>query len=53
MRQLNFCHDFLEIRENGLIKKQRLISKFMTSQTGEQIITIHILTNISRKAIRQ
>ena len=25
-----------------------VISKFMTSQTGKQIITIHILPNISR-----
>ena len=26
----------------------RLISKFKTSQTGQQIITLHILPNISR-----
>ena len=26
----------------------RLISKFMTSQSGQQIITMHILSNISR-----
>ena len=26
-----------------LIRKQRLISKFMMSGTGEEIITIHIL----------
>ena len=30
------------------MKKLRLISKFMTSQTGQQIIPIHILPNISR-----
>ena len=29
--------------ENNLI--ERLVSKFMTSQTGKQIITIHILAN--------
>ena len=29
-------------------KKAMLISNFMTSQTGPQIITIHILSNISR-----
>ena len=32
----------------GLIGKLRLISKFMTSQSGQQTITIHILPNISR-----
>ena len=32
----------------GMMKKLRLISKFMTSQTGQQIIPIHILPNISR-----
>ena len=33
------------MKENGLIKKLRLISKFMISQTGKQI---YILPNISR-----
>ena len=39
----------------GLIRKLRLISKFMASQTSKQTITIHILPNISQevKAIRQ
>ena len=32
----------------GMMKKLRLISKFMLSQTGQQIIPIHILYNISR-----
>ena len=32
--------------DNSLIRKLRLISKNM-SQTGQQIITIHILFNIS------
>ena len=36
-------------QEKGLIRKLILISKFMTSQTGEQIIAIHILPNISRR----
>ena len=31
-----------------LDKKAKVNSKFMTSQTGQQIITIHILPNISR-----
>ena len=35
---------------NGLIRKIRLISKFMRSQPGSQTVSIHILTNIwSRK----
>ena len=33
--------------KNGLIRKIRLTSKFMMSQTGLQTIAIHILTNIS------
>ena len=35
--------------ENDLIRKLRLIAKFMTSQFGQQIITIQILTNISKR----
>ena len=34
--------------EGGLIRKIPLISKFMTSRTGKQVITIHILLHISR-----
>ena len=34
--------------KNSLIRKVRLISKFMTSQPGQQTIEIHILPNISR-----
>ena len=30
------------------MRKMRVISKFMTSQSGQQTITIHILPNISR-----
>ena len=37
---------FLIIQENGLIWKRRLISKFMTSQTGKQIIAIHKFSNL-------
>ena len=48
-RYLNFCLDFLIMSKNALIRKIRLISKFMTSQPGYQtIIAIHILTNISK-----
>ena len=46
-RYLNFCLDFLVIKENGLIRKIRLISKFIISQSGKQIIARHILLNIS------
>ena len=43
-----FRFDFLVMQKNGLIKKIRLISKFMTLEPGKQTMTIHILTNISR-----
>ena len=33
--------------ENGLIKELRLISIFFSSQAGLQLITIHVLSNIS------
>ena len=33
---------------DGLIRKIRLTSKFMTSQPGLQTIAIHILPNISQ-----
>ena len=39
--------DFLVKQKNGLIRKLT-ISRFMTSQTGQQIILIPILPNISR-----
>ena len=48
LRSLHFCLKFLFIQKNGLIKKVLLISKFMTSQTGQKIITIHISPGISR-----
>ena len=39
--------------ENGLARKIGLISKFMTSQPGKQLIAIHILLNISRSRAKQ
>ena len=39
---------FGHIEKNGLIRKIRLTSNFMTSQTGLQTIAIHILSNISQ-----
>ena len=47
LRSFIFCFDFSV--KNGLIRKMRLISKFMTSQLGQQTGAIHILPNISRK----
>ena len=38
---------FLIAWENGLIRKLRFISKFMTSGAGNQTITIHKLPNFS------
>ena len=43
-----FVTTFWSCRENGLIRKIRLTSKFMASQPGLQTITIHILLNISQ-----
>ena len=34
--------------KKNLMRKLRLNLKFMTSQTGQQIIAIHIMLNISR-----
>ena len=39
---------FGHVGKTGLIRKIRLISKFMTSQPGLQTIGIHILPNISQ-----
>ena len=41
------------MQKNGLIRKLLLILKFMTSQTGQQIITIHMLLDISRNEVNQ
>ena len=45
LRYLHLCPDFLVMQKNGLIRKPWLVSKFMTSHTGQKIITIHILPN--------
>ena len=39
--------------KNGLIRKLWLISKFLTSQTGQQIITIRTLPKVSRRKGKQ
>ena len=41
------------MEKKSFIKKIRLISKFMTSQSGKQTITIHILPYISRNEDNQ
>ena len=48
-----FFLDFLVMYKNGLTIRLRLIPKFMTSQTGQQIMTIHVLPNISRSKDNQ
>ena len=53
IRYLNFCIDFLARLENGWIRKLRLVSRFMTSHTWQQIITIHILPTISGRKSNQ
>ena len=52
-RCLNFCLDFSVRQQNNLIRKTRLISKFMMSQPGQQAIVIHILPNILRHKSNQ
>ena len=39
--------------KNGLMRKIRLVSKFMTSQPGKQAFTIHILPNVPRSKSNQ
>ena len=53
MRHLLFRSDFLVMWKNGLIRKLWLISKFMTSQTGQKIITMYIFPNILRSKSNQ
>ena len=48
LKILSFYIDFLVVYKNGLIRKTKLILKFMTSQPGSQTIVIHILPSISR-----
>ena len=43
-----FVMTFWSCRKKGLIRKVRLTSKVMTSQSGFQTITIHILSDISQ-----
>ena len=43
-----FVLTFLVTNENGLMRKLRLISEFMTPSIGKQLIAIRSLSNISR-----
>ena len=42
------CFELLVMQKNGLTRKIRLVSKFLTPQLGRQTTAIHILPNISR-----
>ena len=53
LKIFKFILDFLVIKKYGLIRKRRLISKLMTSQTGKQTIAICILRDISRSKNNQ
>ena len=44
---LDFFLDFLVMQKNDLIRKIKLISKFIKSQLGKQSIAVNILPNIS------
>ena len=46
LKILKFLSGLLVMRKSGLRKKVRLISKFVTQQSGKQTITIHILPNL-------
>ena len=48
LKFLNFCLDFLVMQKNDLIRKIKLISKFMTSQPGKHMTAIHKLLIVSR-----
>ena len=47
LRYLHFRPDFLVMQKSDLIRKLWLISIFLTSQTTQQISTIHVLSNTS------
>ena len=49
LKMFNFFLEFLVMQKNDLIRKIRLISKFMTSETVKQTISIHILPILLKK----
>ena len=46
-KYLHFWTQFLIMQKNGLVRKLWSVSKFIRSRTGQQIITIYMLPNIS------
>ena len=50
---LTFLSWFLFMKENCLIRKLSLISMFMTFMTGQQVITIHMLSKITKSKDNQ
>ena len=53
LRYLNFCPDLFGHVGKKIDKKARLISKCATSQTGILMVTIPLLSNISRSKSNQ
>ena len=53
LKIFTFCYKISVMYEKRLIRKIRLTSKFMPSQTGLQTIAIHILVNISQSKDNQ
>ena len=53
LKYLYFCPDFFGHVGKRLEKKAKVISKFMTSETAQQIITVHILFNTSGSKVNQ
>ena len=45
----NFLSSLFAMQKSDLIRKLKLISKVITSQTGKQIITIYYLPNTSKR----
>ena len=48
LRFLHFCADNVVTQKNSLLRKPKLILKFMTSQARQKVITIHIFPNNSK-----
>ena len=53
LKALLVLSGFLVMQKNIFIRKLWLISKFMTSEAGQQIISIHLLPNVSRSKGKQ
>ena len=53
LKALLVLSGFLVMQKNIFIRKLWLISNFMTSLAGQQIITIHLLPNVSRSKGKQ